>query len=110
MLSGDGGRDGHEKFREFCALAHSGSLTPLELSELRLHLQRCEECRGILREYRVLTTQGMPTLAATYPEGAEQSAWDDGPTRQRLLARVRAAQRKDPTHNGSTPPSVQASS
>jgi len=58
MLSADGGCDWHEKFRELCALAHSGSLAPLESSELQSHLQHCEECRGVYREYRVLSTQG----------------------------------------------------
>jgi hypothetical protein len=92
MLSDQKGRGVHDGFKELCALAISGGLAPLELSELRAHLRHCEECREVFLQYRALTTQGMATLADAYLERQEQASWDDTSTRQRLLARVRADQ------------------
>jgi hypothetical protein len=88
MLKVQGGSDEHDIFKKRCALAASGSLTPAELSELRAHLERCEECRQILLQYRILTTQGMSTLADVYGERFEDGAWDGANVRERLLARV----------------------
>jgi len=104
MLNGDGGHTTHEKFRELCALADSGSLTPLEVSELRIHLGRCKECREVLGEYRALATEGIGTLAAIYADQREPVAWDETPTRQRLLDRVRVEQQGSP--KGSTSPNA----
>jgi hypothetical protein len=88
MLKVQGGSDEHDIFKKHCALAASGSLTPAELSELRAHLERCEECRQILLQYRILTTQGMSALADVYGDRFEETAWDDANVRARLLARV----------------------
>jgi hypothetical protein len=55
---------------------------------LRAHLERCEECRQILLQYRILTTQGMSALADVYGDRFEEAAWDDANLRERLLARV----------------------
>src|SRR6267154_2042362 len=88
MLKVQGGSDQHDIFKKRCALAASGSLTPAELSELRAHLERCEECPQILLQYRILTTQGMSALADVYSDRLEEAAWDDANVRERLLARV----------------------
>jgi Putative zinc-finger len=102
MLKVHGGSDEHDIFKKRCALAASGSLTPAELSELRAHLERCEECREIFLQYRILTTQGMSSLADVYGERFEEAAWDGANVRERLLARVSKDQqmllhRKSPT-------------
>jgi hypothetical protein len=88
MLKVQGDSDEHDVFKKPCALAASGSLTPAELCELRAHLERCEECRQILWQYRILTTQGMSALADVYGDRFEEAAWDDANVRERLLARV----------------------
>ena len=88
MLRVQGGSDEHDIFKKRCALAASGSLAPAELSELRAHLERCEECREILLQYRILTTQGMGSLADAYGDRFEEAAWDGANVRERLLARV----------------------
>jgi hypothetical protein len=88
MLKVQGGSDEHDIFKKRCALAASGSLAPAELSELRAHLEHCEECREVLLQYGILTTQGMSSLADVYGDRFEEAAWDGANVRERLLARV----------------------
>src|SRR4029077_18175411 len=88
MLKVQGDSDEHDNFRTRCALASAGSLTQVELSELRAHLEGCEECQEIYRQYRILTTQGMSTLADAGGERFEDSVWDDLSVRERVLARI----------------------
>jgi hypothetical protein len=88
MLKVQGDSDEHDIFKKRCALAAAGSLTQVELSELRAHFEGCEDCQEIYGQYRILTTQGMSTLADAGGEGLEESAWDDASVRERLLGRV----------------------
>src|SRR5260370_28848797 len=88
MIRDHGCSHEHDTFKKRCALAASGSLAPAELSELRAELERCEECRQILLQYRILTTQGMSTLADVYGERFEEGGWDGANVCERLLARV----------------------
>jgi hypothetical protein len=92
MLKVQGGSDEHDIFKKCCALAASGSLAPAELSELRVHLERCEECREIFLQYRILTTRGMGSLADAYGDRFEEAAWDGANVREHLLARVSTGQ------------------
>jgi len=62
----------HAKFKELSALAGTGTLTSCELSQLNAHLENCEECHTIARQYLILKTQGLPNLAATYFERGER--------------------------------------
>src|SRR5215470_14487454 len=102
MLSHEG-RQEHSKFEQLAALAHSGALTPAEWSEWKRHLENCEECQKASRQYSILTTEGVPTLAAIYAERGPQAHWDQTETRTKLLARVKGDQRskripsKDPS-------------
>lgn len=91
-----GTADGHHEFRELAALANSGALTREEWAELKGHLESCEECREIYREYRVLSTNGMSMLEAGYGHRREEEeqAWNDRPVWEKLLARVRAAEQR----------------
>ncbi len=88
MLKVQGDSDEHDIFRKRCALASASSLTQVELSELRAHLEGCEECQETYRQYRILTTQGMSTLADAGGERFEESVWDDASVRERVLARI----------------------
>jgi hypothetical protein len=88
MLKVQGGSDEHDIFRKHCALAAAGSLAPVELSELRTHLESCDECQELYRQYRILTTEGMSTLADACGEVFEESAWDGASVRERVLACV----------------------
>lgn len=100
MLRIQGGSDEHDIFRKRCALAAFGSLPLEEMSELRSHLELCEECQEIYRQYRVLTTQGVSVLAEGYGETSEEASWQSAEVRKRLLTRVKndqqmGLQRKD---------------
>jgi hypothetical protein len=85
--------DGHERFKELSALANSGVLSASEWSDLDLHLRVCEGCREIHDQYQLLSTVGMPFLAAVYSHPQEQQQWDDSEVREKVLARVREAER-----------------
>jgi hypothetical protein len=110
MLDGHQGREIHERFRELNALATSGTLTPLERSELNSHLDHCEECREAALEYRILAAEGIPAIAAAYTDRAAQGSWDEEASLNKLLARVRSDQRTVLERNGDlrvpAPPSV----
>jgi hypothetical protein len=92
MLGDQKGGGKHERFQELCALACTGSLAPLELAELRTHLDHCEECQEIFWQYQTLGTEGMAILAEGYAERQDHAGWNDDLTRQGLWARVRADQ------------------
>src|SRR5258708_32451598 len=97
MLKVEGDRDEHEKFRQLCALSVSHALEPLEVSELRSHLEFCEECRELLLQYRRVATDGLAALAEQYSagpvEGFADAAFDEASARQRLMTAVRAEQK-----------------
>src|SRR6202140_3195956 len=93
MLDGQKSLEYHEKFRELNALAISGTLTPLEWSELNSHLDRCEECREVALQYHILATEGFPAIADAYTDRLAQGSWDEEATLKKLLARVRTDQR-----------------
>jgi anti-sigma-K factor RskA len=86
------GADGHQKFREFCALANSGSLSVRESRALDRHLRTCAECRELFTEFELLSEEGIPLLAANYTGANESEGWDSAVARRRLFARIRAAE------------------
>jgi hypothetical protein len=96
----DGGEE-HDKFKELCALAASSSLSPLELSELRVHLEYCESCREALVEYRILNTEGIPTLAEGYLARPERIVWDDYAVREKLWSNIRSPKESSPEQKNS---------
>ena len=55
--------DGHEQFRELCALYSSGSLNADEMEQIEGHLRGCRECRDRLQEYSRVVRQMIPLLA-----------------------------------------------
>ncbi len=101
MLDGQQGRENHERFKELNALAISGTLTPMEWSELNSHLDHCEECREVAHQYHILATQGIPTIADTYTDRLGQGSWDEEAILKKLLARVQTEQRRVLDRNGS---------
>jgi hypothetical protein len=90
MLADNSVCKSQDKFSELSALAETDALTFGESLDLGAHLESCEQCREIARQYRILGTEGIPALAATYSEKQEASSWDDASTRQKLFSRIRA--------------------
>ena len=110
MLKIQGGCDEHDKFKELCALAASGSLEPIELPELRAHLKHCEQCREVFRQYQILAAQGIPILAGEYPEKSAGAEWNAALVLEKVLVRVQADQRarreQDSSASSRVPPAV----
>jgi hypothetical protein len=82
----------HEKFRSFCALVSSGSLTASESAELRAHVAICDECREAVSEYGALVKGAMPMLAARYGAAEEVQDWDDAKIGDRIFAHIAVQQ------------------
>ncbi len=97
MLKVEGFGDEHEKFRRLCALSVSHCLEPIEVSELRSHLESCEECRELLVQYRSIASGGIAALAEQYSvgsvDGPADAAFDEASARARLMIAVRAEQK-----------------
>jgi anti-sigma-K factor RskA len=81
--------DDHRTFKELCALAQGNMLNSAEQQELERHLQHCHSCRKIYAEYSLISTTGMPLLAAHYGQDQESERWDDRNARHRLFSGIR---------------------
>jgi hypothetical protein len=70
--------DGHQEFRELCAISVSGELTPDETTRLGEHLQTCPSCEKIFHQYRATVVNVLPQLAAEGmpPERVAASSWE----------------------------------
>jgi uncharacterized protein YdcH (DUF465 family) len=88
--------DDHQKFKELAALSQRGALTDNERRDLDRHLRICDSCQDAYAEYSLICTEGMGLLAAVYGYGDGREEWDDRPTRNKLLARIRGAEQKVP--------------
>jgi hypothetical protein len=106
MLTIQDGGEEHEKYKELCALAAAGSLAPLELSELRVHLEHCESCQEALSQYQILNTEGIPTLAEVYLARPERVIWDDSTARDRLWTSIRTQEQAAPDQKHPAPATI----
>jgi hypothetical protein len=61
----------HEEFLELCTAATAGELNPAERAKLKAHLEGCTDCRRAMREYEVITTNGVPSLASALAQTEE---------------------------------------
>src|SRR5689334_16046642 len=55
--------DGHEEFRELCAISLSDELTCEERARLNEHLRTCPSCEKIFQQYRATAVSVLPQLA-----------------------------------------------
>jgi hypothetical protein len=83
----------HQKFKELAALAQARGLTVSERIELKHHLELCEACRRISAEYSLLSSQGMPFLAADCGQLAKADGWNSRAARDQLSSRIRESER-----------------
>jgi hypothetical protein len=79
----------HQRFKELAALAQARVLTVSERIELKRHLQLCEACREIYRQYSLLSSEGMAFLAADYGHVLEAETWDYRAAQDELASRIR---------------------
>src|SRR6202795_1510412 len=82
----------HQKFKELSALAQARGLSISERIELKRHLQLCEACRAIYREYSLLSSEGMAFLAADCGHVSEADAWDYRAAQNELSSRIRESE------------------
>jgi hypothetical protein len=87
--------DDHQKFRELAVLAQRGAISDIEQLELNNHLRVCRTCRQVCDEYSQISAVGMPFIAATLDQNREAERWNNEPTRNRLMARLRSVDECD---------------
>ncbi|MBZ5697661.1 MAG: anti-sigma factor [Acidobacteriia bacterium] len=85
----------HTRFLELAAIATCDALTSGEMADLEDHLQVCEECRELHRQYQILANEGIPRLAGSYEHRESTGSWDDTSTRWKLFARMEGGEERD---------------
>ena len=64
----------HDEFVALCALFSSGELTEEEWALLQVHLAYCDSCRVVFEQYKQLTSDVVPVMAASaYSEIEDKS-------------------------------------
>jgi len=89
----------HQKFKELAALARGCGLTISERIELKRHLDLCEACRTISREYALLSSQGMDFLAADFGQVLEAETWDYRAVQNDLALQVQEFEHSEVTRD-----------
>src|ERR1700722_11251125 len=79
---------GHAEFKELAAAAMLNDLTICERLRLQEHLDSCDDCREVYREYLVVAGDVMPMLASRQDDPENQENWNEGPWREGLLRRI----------------------
>ncbi len=74
--------DPHQRYKELSALAGAGQLSESEAIELNEHLNRCEECRGLVRDFAFLCVQVLPAITTSKPLPPDMT--------ERFIARARS--------------------
>ena len=78
----------HQKFLELAALAQRATLSSSERLSLERHLQICDSCKRAFDEYSLISTEGMPFLAAANGYDDPNQDWDDTSVRRKLFAKI----------------------
>jgi hypothetical protein len=76
--------DGHERFKELCALAQANSLGVEDQLELKEHLKICDSCRKIYDQYAAIVSEGLPFLSGSCAVSEEAERWDNRDARRKL--------------------------
>jgi hypothetical protein len=95
----------HDPFREWCALATTGTLTDREWSELKSHLSQCQECSELLQKYREIARSGMPLLISEESVGDHdgQESWTPELAKNELFARIARGEQVGWTRDAAVP-------
>jgi Anti-sigma-K factor rskA/Putative zinc-finger len=83
--------DGHEEFRELCAISLSGELTREETARLDEHLRTCASCEKVFHQYRATVLSAVPQLGAERmpSERGAASSWEVKAAETVLFARLK---------------------
>jgi len=87
--------DGHERFKELCALAQANSLGMVDQLELMEHLTICDSCRKIHDQYAAIGSEGMAFLLGSCAASEKAGRWDHREARRKLLASIQAKKPHD---------------
>src|SRR6266566_2434885 len=82
----------HERLRELCALAAAGEIPASEMGRVRVHLQKCGDCRTLfaeLQDVHAIQLAHIPSFA-TRRELDEESRLKDSILRAARAANLRA--------------------
>ena len=84
--------DGHEEFRELCALSLSDELTCEERARLNEHLRTCPSCEKIFQQYRATAVSVLPQLAVEEGsiEWPQDLSWGAESAESAFLERLKA--------------------
>ena len=84
--------DGHEEFRELCAISLSDELTCEERARLDEHLRACPSCEKIFHQYRATAVSVLPRLAVEEGpiEWPPDSSWGAEGAESAFLERLKA--------------------
>lgn len=85
---GHSNKEGHETYRELCAMASSGALTNSEWSRLSSHLKECGECREELARYQEIATFGMSLVSPTDARLDVENEWSPESAVAKLMNRL----------------------
>ena len=80
----------HQEFLELAALAQKATLSSSERLSLERHLQICDSCQRAFDEYSLISTEGMPFLAAANGYDDPNQDWDDTSVRSKLFPKIEA--------------------
>jgi predicted nucleic acid-binding Zn-ribbon protein len=94
---------GHAEFKELAAAAMLNDLTISERLRLQEHLDSCDDCREVYREYLVVAGDVMPMLASRQDDPENQENWNEGPWREGLLRRIQKDKQTVPAVRGFIP-------
>jgi hypothetical protein len=83
--------DGHEEFRELCAISVSGELSGEEQAKLDEHLHSCSWCQEVFRQYRATVVSVVPRFAAEAvpSERVTESSWNARDAEATLFERLK---------------------
>src|SRR2546425_2457194 len=89
--------DGHEEFRELCAISVSEELTDDERKKLDEHLKSCPSCRTVFSEYQATAATIIPQLASEFAPSVRstESSWSEAKSEAAFFERLKTQEREE---------------
>ena len=89
--------EGHEEFRELCAISVSEELTDDERKKLDEHLKSCPSCRTVFSEYQATAATIIPQLASEFAPSVRstESSWSEAKSEAAFFERLKTQEREE---------------